>query len=88
AGVEELDGPPPGLQVVLHPEVYTHGKPPISRCPRNGRQFTGTFVVVFVAAIIATAAGDHAICKTLSQLQYSTFAQIKPAKINLSLFGR
>lgn len=46
AGVEELDGPPPGLQVVLHPEVYTHGKPPISRCPRNGRQFTVPFVVV------------------------------------------
>lgn len=46
AGVEELDGPPPGLQVVLHPEVYTHGKPPISRCPRNGRQFTAPFMVV------------------------------------------
>ena len=40
------------------------------------------------AAIIATAASDQAVCKALSQLQYSAFAQIKPAKINLSLFGR
>ena len=41
-----------------------------------------------VAAIIATAASDHAVRKALSQLQYSAFALIKPAKINLSYFGR